>query len=223
MPKAKAASQSSPAGDVLNCTCSRLRRAGRGVTQLYDQALEPAGLTIGQFGLLAHLATIAAGEGGGIAIGTLAHARGMDPTTLTRNLKPLVAKGWIEDAHAESPARVHQHPAGHRRARGYQSRYQPGQRVVGHGEQDKVGGSDHVGRFDDRCEREIRARPADRRLGHRGDRGNDMAGPAQRPAERGARSPDTDDAYGQPRRVTRFHRHGPKNRRRGTGASQCPF
>jgi DNA-binding MarR family transcriptional regulator len=106
MPKAKAASQSSPAGDVLNCTCSRLRRAGRGVTQLYDQALEPAGLTIGQFGLLAHLATIAAGEGGGIAIGTLAHARGMDPTTLTRNLKPLVAKGWIEDAHDPHDRRV---------------------------------------------------------------------------------------------------------------------
>src|SRR5271163_2723023 len=86
------------AGDTSNCTCSRLRRAGRHVTQLYDQALESAGLTIGQFGLLAHLAAAGTSSGSGIAIGTLAHARGMDPTTLTRNLKPLVAGGWVTDA-----------------------------------------------------------------------------------------------------------------------------
>jgi DNA-binding MarR family transcriptional regulator len=103
MPKAKAATDKPAIREVLNCTCSRVRRAGRQVTQLYDQALEPAGLTIGQFGLLAHLATIASG---GIAIGTLAHARGMDPTTLTRNLKPLVAEGWIDDAHDPHDRRV---------------------------------------------------------------------------------------------------------------------
>src|SRR5580692_4033045 len=76
--------------ELRNCTCSQLRRAGRQVTQLYDRALEPAGLTIGQFGLLAYLSTAGAENPGGIAIGALADARGMDPTTLTRNLKPLV-------------------------------------------------------------------------------------------------------------------------------------
>jgi DNA-binding MarR family transcriptional regulator len=106
MPKSKTGTDNLSARDLRNCTCSRLRRAGRQVTQLYDQALEPAGLTIGQFGLLAYLATAGAGERGGIPIGTLAHARGMDPTTLTRNLKPLVAAGWVADARASGDRRV---------------------------------------------------------------------------------------------------------------------
>jgi DNA-binding MarR family transcriptional regulator len=87
--------------ELRNCTCSQLRRAGRHVTQLYDRALEPAGLTIGQFGLLASLST-----SGGIAIGALAEARGMDPTTLTRNLKPLIAQGWVVDARDPNDRRV---------------------------------------------------------------------------------------------------------------------
>jgi DNA-binding MarR family transcriptional regulator len=106
MPKSKAATENLSRQKLRNCTCSRLRRAGRQVTQLYDQALEPAGLTIGQFGLLAYLATVETGDDDGIAIGTLAHARGMDPTTLTRNLKPLVAEGWIEDARNPRDRRV---------------------------------------------------------------------------------------------------------------------
>jgi DNA-binding MarR family transcriptional regulator len=104
MPKTTAPTDKPSIQELRNCTCSRLRRAGRHVTQLYDQALEPAGLTIGQFGLLAYLA--AAGEGGGIPIGTLAGARGMDPTTLTRNLKPLTAEGWIVDARDPRDRRV---------------------------------------------------------------------------------------------------------------------
>src|SRR5712692_3301986 len=36
------------------CTCFRLRSLTRRVTQLYDQALAPAGLTVTQFSLLAH-------------------------------------------------------------------------------------------------------------------------------------------------------------------------
>jgi DNA-binding MarR family transcriptional regulator len=106
MPKAAAAADNLSKQELRNCTCSRLRRAGRQVTQLYDQALEPAGLTIGQFGLLAHLSTAATSTNGGIAIGTLAHARGMDPTTLTRNLKPLVAEGWVMDAPDPGDRRV---------------------------------------------------------------------------------------------------------------------
>jgi DNA-binding MarR family transcriptional regulator len=90
---------------VPTCACSQLRRAGRRVTQLYDKALEPAGLTIGQFGLLAHLAATPLNTRG-MAIGALADARGMDPTTLTRNLKPLVAKGWIVEARDRDDRRV---------------------------------------------------------------------------------------------------------------------
>ncbi len=52
-------------------------------------------MTIGQFGLLAFLNAHGGGSQGGVAIGTVAHARGMDPTTLTRNLKPLIAQGFV--------------------------------------------------------------------------------------------------------------------------------
>ena len=40
---------------IMGCTCMRMRRATRRVTQLYDHALEPSGLTVSQFGLLAYL------------------------------------------------------------------------------------------------------------------------------------------------------------------------
>jgi DNA-binding MarR family transcriptional regulator len=106
MPKTPVKVDKLSSRELRNCTCSRLRRAGRQVTQLYDQALEAAGLTIGQFGLLAYLATAGTNQSGGIPIGALANARGMDPTTLTRNLKPLVAGGWVVDARDPHDRRV---------------------------------------------------------------------------------------------------------------------
>ena len=52
--------QSLAAQEIANCTCLRLRRTARRVTQIYDQMLEPAGLTLAQFSLIAQLY---AGEG----------------------------------------------------------------------------------------------------------------------------------------------------------------
>jgi DNA-binding MarR family transcriptional regulator len=72
------------------CTCGKLRRLTRRVTQIYDQFLEPAGLTITQYGILG---SIAANEG--ITIGALADIMVMDPTTLTRNLRPIEQQGLI--------------------------------------------------------------------------------------------------------------------------------
>ena len=66
------------------CTCLRLRKASRRVSQIYDQHLEPFGLTVTQYAVLGHLATFY-----GISIGELADKLVMDPTTLTRNLRPL--------------------------------------------------------------------------------------------------------------------------------------
>ncbi len=68
----------------------RLRKATRRVSQIYDRHLEPAGLTITQYGLLAYLA--ATGE---TTIGALAEKLAMDPTTLTRNLRPLIRQGLV--------------------------------------------------------------------------------------------------------------------------------
>jgi DNA-binding MarR family transcriptional regulator len=53
--------------------------------------LEPAGLTLTQFSLLAHLY---AGEG--LSVGDLAEALVTDPTTLTRNLKPLIERQLVK-------------------------------------------------------------------------------------------------------------------------------
>lgn len=72
------------------CTCLRLRKASRRVSQIYDQHLEPFGLTVTQYGVLAHLATF-----NGISIGELAEKLVMDPTTLTRNLRPLERQGLV--------------------------------------------------------------------------------------------------------------------------------
>lgn len=72
------------------CTCMRLRKASRRVSQIYDRSLEPLGLTVTQFGLLGNLDRL-----DGISIGDLAGRLVMDPTTLTRNLKPLERQGLV--------------------------------------------------------------------------------------------------------------------------------
>lgn len=67
------------------CTCLMLRKAARRVSQIYDHCLEPYGLTITQYGLLGHVKSL-----DGIGIGALAEKLVMDPTTLTRNIRPLL-------------------------------------------------------------------------------------------------------------------------------------
>lgn len=83
--------------EIADCTCARLRRTTRKITQLYDQALLPVDLTVSQFGLLSHLYGARAMQRGGLSIKTLADRLGMDSSTLTRNLKPLEARGYIAD------------------------------------------------------------------------------------------------------------------------------
>jgi DNA-binding MarR family transcriptional regulator len=91
-----------------HCACLRLRKASRRVTQIYDQHLEPYGLTVTQFSLLGHLKTL-----DGIAIGTLADALVMDPTTLNRVLKPLQTRGFVASTTGEQDARTrHLHITG---------------------------------------------------------------------------------------------------------------
>jgi DNA-binding MarR family transcriptional regulator len=91
---------------IMGCTCMRMRRATRRVTQLYDHALEPSGLTVSQFGLLAYLLGASGAPSNASSIGTIAEWLGMDPTTLNRNLKPLVAKGLARNAADSADGRV---------------------------------------------------------------------------------------------------------------------
>jgi DNA-binding MarR family transcriptional regulator len=90
----------------LGCTCLRLRRTTRNVTQLYDHLLQPAGLTANQFGLLARLYAASLQKSDGMSIGVMAESIGMDPTTLNRNLKPLEALDWVKVVPDPSDARV---------------------------------------------------------------------------------------------------------------------
>jgi DNA-binding MarR family transcriptional regulator len=74
----------------LGCTCMRLRKASRRITQIYDRSLEPAGVTVTQYALLGYLARF-----DGIGIGALAEKLAMDATTLTRNLRPLERQAFV--------------------------------------------------------------------------------------------------------------------------------
>src|SRR5262250_70577 len=72
------------------CLCNALRQASRAVSRLYDEELRGVGLRTTQYSLLRGLAR--AGEVRQGDLGDLAH---LDETTLTRNLRPLVAAGWV--------------------------------------------------------------------------------------------------------------------------------
>ncbi len=76
-----------PAG----CTNFKLRQLSRRVTQHYDAQVAQAGLKTTQYSLLSHVLKL-----GPIRPGDLADAMTMDASTLTRNLKPLIAAGWVE-------------------------------------------------------------------------------------------------------------------------------
>src|SRR5262245_62923223 len=96
----------------VGCTCLRLRKASRRVSQIYDRALEPCGLTVTQYGLLGHIAAL-----DGIGIGALAERMVMDATTLTRNLKPLIAQAFlvlVPDPRDRRARRLHLTEAGRR-------------------------------------------------------------------------------------------------------------
>ena len=77
--------------DIQACTCANLRRSTRMVTQAYDAALRPAGLRATQFTLLSVLA-----KRGQLRQSDFADILGMDGTTLTRNLQPLLKKDWVQ-------------------------------------------------------------------------------------------------------------------------------
>lgn len=72
------------------CLCTRLRRATRGVTRIYDDALRDVGLNVAQFSLLRNLQRLDQPS-----ISVLAEAMGLDRSTMGRNLKLLQADGLI--------------------------------------------------------------------------------------------------------------------------------
>ena len=75
---------------ACDCFCATVRKASRAITQFYDEQLASTGLLTTQYSLLSNVA-----RHGPIAISALADAMAMDRTTLTRNLKPLIAARLI--------------------------------------------------------------------------------------------------------------------------------
>jgi DNA-binding MarR family transcriptional regulator len=73
------------------CSCTTLRQLTRKMTNIYDHYLAADELTISQYSLLARI-----GKYGPIGVIPLAHNMGMDRSTMSRTLKPLISAGWIE-------------------------------------------------------------------------------------------------------------------------------
>ncbi len=72
------------------CTNLKIRQLGRMVARHYDQHLAATGLKNTQYALLSHVVKL-----GPIRPGDLARRLQMDASTLTRNLQPMVAQGWL--------------------------------------------------------------------------------------------------------------------------------
>jgi len=92
--------------EVAGCTCLRARRAARHLSRMYDAALEPFGITVNQFGLLAKLLGARLHGHPGLSIGALADRVGMHPSTLNRDLKPLKIRKFVADAATPGDRRV---------------------------------------------------------------------------------------------------------------------
>jgi DNA-binding MarR family transcriptional regulator len=82
--------------ECLSCSCFAVRRAARLITQHYDRHLRPAGLRATQFSLLTVLSLV-----GPLPLSRLADRLGTERTTLTRNLRPLIARGFVTEERAD--------------------------------------------------------------------------------------------------------------------------
>ncbi|MDE2093308.1 MAG: winged helix-turn-helix transcriptional regulator [Burkholderiales bacterium] len=74
----------------VGCSSFKLRQLSRRVSQHFDRIVGSTGLKTTQYSLLSHIVRLAPVRPGDLA----AHME-MDASTLTRNLQPLVAQGWV--------------------------------------------------------------------------------------------------------------------------------
>jgi DNA-binding MarR family transcriptional regulator len=72
------------------CTNLKLRQLSRVVTRHYDAYVASTGLKNTQYSLLSHVVLL-----GPIKPSDLAQRMRLDASTLTRNLQPLLAQGWL--------------------------------------------------------------------------------------------------------------------------------
>jgi DNA-binding MarR family transcriptional regulator len=85
---------------VQGCTNLKLRQLGRVVSRHYESHLSESGLRITQYSLLTAVAKL-----GPVGLGELAAKLRLDGSTLTRNLQPLIDKGYVQVQAGEGDAR----------------------------------------------------------------------------------------------------------------------
>jgi DNA-binding MarR family transcriptional regulator len=76
--------------ECLDCRCAAARREAHRLTRLYDEALRPHDLSIGQFTMLTTLII-----GGAAPMKVLADRLGLERTTLTRNVDLAQERGLV--------------------------------------------------------------------------------------------------------------------------------
>lgn len=81
---------SAPPAAPKGCTNFKTRQLARLLSRLYDAEVARAGLKTTQYSLLSHVLHL-----GPLAPGELARQMGLDASTLTRNLQPMLAEGWL--------------------------------------------------------------------------------------------------------------------------------
>src|SRR3954451_7342346 len=81
--------------DTISRTCIavRLRLLNRVVTNYYDDALRPLGLKVSQLNILVVVARLGLARPAQVC-----EILQLDVSTLSRNVKPLLAHGWLEVA-----------------------------------------------------------------------------------------------------------------------------
>ena len=75
---------------VATCACFSVRVASRAVTRFYDSVLAPSGLRATQFAVI-----VGVFRGFGTTLTVLGRELGMDRTSLSRNLRPLLHRGFV--------------------------------------------------------------------------------------------------------------------------------
>ena len=82
-----------PVADMIadECLAVRVRLLNRAITSIYDEALRPLGITVGQLNVLVAVAKL-----GPISPRDLARRLSMEKSTLSRNAERMQSHGWIE-------------------------------------------------------------------------------------------------------------------------------
>lgn len=134
----------------LGCTCARLRKLTRRVTRIYDAHLAAQAIKVTQYSILANAAR------GERSVSEFAAELEMDRSTLSRNLGPLAAQGWVSISIGADPRSrsISVTPAGRRKLKAALPLWRKAQCEV-----ESILGAEDVGELHRKIERALAALP----------------------------------------------------------------